>query len=59
MLWSSNTGSVMDLIEKLKELEYAKKAVEHCLKSRFNMVDMHGLKYWAERVEILREQIEL
>lgn len=43
---------------KIKELEYAKKAVESILKDANCSVDFHGIKYWAERVELLREEIK-
>lgn len=43
--------------EKIKELEYAKKAVMSCLENHNVLVDMHGITYWAGRVEKLREEI--
>lgn len=43
--------------EKIKELEYAKKAVMSCLDDRLVLVDMHGLEYWAGVVERLRKEI--
>lgn len=43
--------------EKIKELEYAKNAVKSCLENHNVLVDMHGLTYWAERVEKLRKEI--
>ena len=42
--------------EKIKELEYAKKAVMSCLEHDGILVDMHGLEYWAGVVEILRKE---
>lgn len=42
---------------KLEELQYAKKAVISCLENHAVSVDMHGLTYWAERVEKLRKEI--
>lgn len=44
--------------ELFKQLEEAKQAVKNCLESDDTLVDMHGLAYWAERVEILRQQIK-
>ena len=43
---------------KLKELEYAKKAVQSELDNADCSVDFHGLAYWAERVETLRAEIK-
>lgn len=45
-------------INLLFELDYAKKAVESCLKQDGVLVDMHDIVYWAERVKILRERIK-
>ena len=42
---------------KLEELQYAKEAVISCLENHAVSVDMHGLTYWAERVEKLRKEI--
>lgn len=44
-------------MRKMEELEYAKKAVISCLENHAVLVDMHGLTYWAERVEKLRKEI--
>jgi hypothetical protein len=44
--------------EKIKKLEYAKKAVMSCLEHDGTLVDMHGLEYWAGVVEILRNEIK-
>lgn len=44
--------------EKIKELEYAKKAVISCLDDMLVLVDMHGLVYWAGVVERLRKEIK-
>ena len=41
-----------------EQLEEAKQAVKSCLESDNTLVDMHGLVYWAERVETLRQQIK-
>lgn len=43
--------------ELIKKLEYAKNAVQSCLKSANCNVDMHGLSYWATEVEKLRKEI--
>ena len=43
---------------KIKELEYAKKAVLVCLEHDGTLVDMHGLEYWAGVVERLRKEIK-
>ena len=43
--------------EKIKELETAKKNTQTLLDEPNASVDMHGLSYWAERVELLREEI--
>ena len=48
-------NNLKDLIDKL---EYAKKAVLDILKDSDVLVDMHGLAYWADRVEKLREEIK-
>lgn len=47
-----------DLKKKIEELEYAKKAVLAALEKDDCLVDMHGLSYWAERVEKLRVEIK-
>ena len=44
--------------ELFKQLEEAKQAVKRCLESDNTLVGMHGLVYWAERVETLRQQIK-
>lgn len=44
--------------EKFKELEEAKNNVEYLLKESYAMVDFHGIVYWAQRVETLREEIK-
>lgn len=41
----------------LTELDAAKHAVEFCLNHVNGLVDMHGLVYWAGRVEALRARI--
>lgn len=41
-----------------EQLEEAKQAVKSCLESDNTLVGMHGLVYWAERVEALRQQIK-
>ncbi|MDD5098595.1 MAG: hypothetical protein PHD31_02685 [Candidatus Pacebacteria bacterium] len=42
---------------KIKELEKAKENVKWLLEND-GSADMHGIAYWAERVEILREEIK-
>lgn len=44
--------------ELFEQLEEAKQAVKSCLESDGTLADMHGLVYWAERVETLRQQIK-
>ena len=44
--------------DKIKKLEYAKKAVLSCLEHDGVSVDMHGLNYWAGVVERLRKEIK-
>lgn len=43
---------------KIKDLEYAKKAVLSCLEHDGTLVDMHDLEYWAGRVVRLRKEIK-
>lgn len=51
-------NNIDELKNKIDELEKAKKAVISTLNSDGVLVDMHGLSYWAERVEILRNEIK-
>lgn len=44
--------------EIFNDLAYAKHAVMKCAEKDGVLVDMHGLVYWAERVETLRQQIK-
>lgn len=44
--------------ELFEQLEEAKHAVKSCLENDNTLVDMHGLAYWAKRVEALRQQIK-
>lgn len=44
--------------EKIKKLEYAKKAVQSTLDNGSCLVDWHGIAYWAGEVERLREEIK-
>jgi len=44
--------------EKIIELETAKKNTQTLLDEPNASVDFKGLSYWAERVEILREEIK-
>ena len=43
--------------EKFKELMQAKENCQFCLDNATGDVDMHGLVYWAERVEKLRQEV--
>jgi hypothetical protein len=43
---------------KFEELQYAKNAVQSCLKSEAVSVDFKGLSYWAGVVERLRKEIK-
>lgn len=42
---------------KIKELEIAKKNVKWLLEND-GLIDMHRIGYWAERIELLREEIK-
>lgn len=44
--------------DKIKQLEYAKKAVLSCLEKDGVLVDMHSLEHWASVVERLRKEIK-
>ena len=44
-------------IEKFKELMEAKHNCQLCLHHATGDADMHGLVYWAERVEKLRQEV--
>ena len=44
--------------ELFEKLEFAKKAVKETLESEKCSVDFHGLVYWANEVERLREEIK-
>ena len=44
-------------IEKFKELMEAKENCQFCLDKSTGNADMHGLVYWAERVEKLRQEV--
>lgn len=46
------------MIDKIKELEYAKKAVQECLNDAAVLVDWHDLEYWAGVVVRLRKEIK-
>ena len=48
----------MELENIAKELREAKEAVISCLTDSETLVNMHGLAYWAERVEKLRADIK-
>lgn len=49
---------VDDMKKLLDKLDYAKRAVQVCLDDMQALVDMHGVLYWASRVEDLRTQIK-
>ena len=49
------TNTIQDYI---KDLEIAKKNVQTLLDEPNASIDMHGLEYWAGRVERLREIIK-
>ena len=42
----------------LEQYNYARKACGACLENGNTLVDMHGLVYWAERVEELRKELK-
>lgn len=44
--------------EVFNDLAYAKHATMKCAEKDGVLVDMHGLAYWAKRVETLRQQIK-
>lgn len=44
-------------IEKFKELMKAKHNCQFCLDHVTGSADMHGLVYWADRVEKLRQEV--
>lgn len=44
---------------KYEELLKAKENVAWLLEHPDGLVDMHGLAYWAERVEKLREEVKV
>lgn len=46
-----------ELTTKVTELAKAKDAVRFCLDTPAGLVDMHGLAYWANRVEALRNEL--
>lgn len=46
------------LQKKIEELEEAKKNTQTCLNNANCLVGMHGLEYWAGRVEKLRNEIK-
>lgn len=44
--------------EKMEALETAKKNVYWLLEHNSGVVDMHGITYWAGRVERIREELK-
>lgn len=47
-----------DLKELVEMYAHAKQATRYCLDHDTGLVDMHGLAYWAGKVEELRKQIK-
>lgn len=47
-----------ELVVLVKELEYAKKAVQATLDKEGCLVDWHGIAYWASEVERLRKEVK-
>jgi hypothetical protein len=45
-------------VNLFEELQHAKNNVRWLLDHESGLADMHGLAYWAMRVERLREQIK-
>lgn len=71
--YNKKTGQAIDILDNktrecekveitmemlYKDLEHAKEAVESMLKDSGCSVDMHGIEYWAGRVERLRDLIK-
>ena len=52
-----DTNKINNAVKAMEELQKAKHAVQYCLDNPNGLCDFHGLKYWAERVEELREQV--
>jgi len=53
------TENKLSLEQIAKDLEYAKKAVQTFLdEPNTDSIDMHGIEFWAGRVERLRELIK-
>lgn len=46
------------MAELFEKLQYVKKAVLVTLENADSSVDFHGLAYWAQEVERLREEIK-
>ena len=49
---------VEDMKKKIEDLDYAKRAVRRLLDNDGSLVDLHGLVYWATRVNELRNEIK-
>ena len=47
-----------EIKELCDNLDYARSAVMSCLDSADVLVDLHGLSYWADRVETLRTELK-
>jgi hypothetical protein len=46
------------MTELFEKLQYAKKAVIWLVEHESGSVDFHGLSYWAQEVERLREEVK-
>lgn len=57
VLTNKNRMIMEEKIEKFKELMEAKHNCQFCLDHATGDADMHGLVYWAERVEKLRQEV--
>ena len=55
---TKSTTTEITLESKLEELEKAKENTQWLLDHSEGLVDMHGLEYWAGRVESLRQLIK-
>jgi len=50
--------AIDNLIELTTKLQYAKESVRWLLDHESGNVDFHGISYWAQEVERLREEIK-
>ena len=53
----TKTDAVNVLIKMENNMKQAKENVQWLLENEAGLADMHGLVYWAERVEALRAEI--